>query len=276
MPEPHSGAADLRQSQMVADYESGAEPLTRQCIGTAVVMVGGIHPGMAVLDVAAGTGALSVAAAEAGARVLATDISSAMLARLSERLKPHPECAVRVMDVRAIDLEEGAFDVTFSLFGALNLPDWHQGLRDLARVTRLGGHCCVSTWRDPRAVGAVPFLLDAWSATFPDVHVFPPEGLDVPRSPEVLRSGMTAAGFGNVDVREVEVTWTSPSVETFLAERNQLYGFLPAYAALDPHDRDRLVPALRDAALAASRDRPLATAATALVAAGQRPAGDAA
>ncbi len=49
-------------------------------------MVGGILHGTKVLDVAAGTGSLRLLAAEAGAQVVATDLSPGMVARLSERL----------------------------------------------------------------------------------------------------------------------------------------------------------------------------------------------
>jgi SAM-dependent methyltransferase len=256
---------------MVADYEAAAEPLTRQCLPTAFAMIGDLSDDLKVLDVAAGPGGLSLAAAEAGAHVLATDMSPAMVARLAERLQPYPRCTAQVMDGQALDLPDGTFDATFSLFGVVNFPDWRQGLRELARVTRTDGHCCVSTWQDPRTVGAVPFLLEALRTTSSDTQLLPStDDSGLPRSSDALREEMTAAGIGNVEVREVEVIWTSPTIDTMLAQQDQLFGFMPAYAALSPSDRDQLGPALRGAARIFTQEDSLRTTTTALVAAGRR------
>lgn len=263
---------EAMQSGMVEFYEATAEPLTRQCVSTAFAMVGGITSGTSVLDVAAGPGGLSVAAAQIGARVLATDLSPAMVARLSQRLGPYSNCTAQVMDGQALEVHDGTFDAVFSMFGVVNLPDWRQGLRELARATRTGGHGCISTWRDPRTVGPVPVLVEALRTTFPDIALFPPdeEGVTLLRSPAVLLAEMGAVGFEDVEVREVEVIWTSPSLEGFVADRDRLYGFMPGYAALTPGDRDRLAPALRRAAQNSGPDGSVRVASTALVAAGRR------
>jgi SAM-dependent methyltransferase len=263
---------EAMQSGMVEFYEATAEPLTRQCVSTAFAMVGGVRSGTSVLDVAAGPGGLSVAAAEAGARVRATDLSPAMVARLSQRLGPYANCTAQVMDGQALDVQDGAFDAVFSMFGVVNLPDWRQGLRELARATRAGGHGCISTWTDPRGVGPVPILVEALRTTFPEVALFPPdgEGVTLLRSPAVLQTAMGAVGFEDVEVREVEVIWTGPSLEAFVADRDRLYGFMPGYAALTPADRDRLAPALRRAAQNRGPDGSVRVVSTALVAAGRR------
>jgi SAM-dependent methyltransferase len=203
---------------------------------------------------------------------VATDLSPAMVARLSERLDPYPNCIAQVMDGHALDVEDGVFDAVFSMFGVVNLPDWRQGLHELARATRQGGHACISTWQDPRTVGPVPLLVEALRTTFPDVALFPPdsEGVTLLRSPDVLQAEMRAVGFGDVEVREVGVIWTSPSLDAVIADRDRLYGFMPGYAALTPTDRDRLVPALRRAAEDYCVEGSVRIAATALVAAGRR------
>jgi SAM-dependent methyltransferase len=256
--------------KMARDYEAVAEPLTLQYIATAFALVGGVGPGTRVLDVAAGTGGLSVSAAEAGAQVLATDKSVAMVARLSERLEPYPNCVARVMDGQALESADGAFDATFSMFGVVNFPDWRLGLRELARVTRRGGHGCVSAWCDPRAAGPVGFLFEALRATFPDVDLPPPsEGVTLLGSPDSLREEMTAAGFKDVEVLTVDAIWTSPSVDAFLTERDQLYGIMPMYATLPQAYRDRLLPALRRAAEGTGADGAVQVKAGGLIAAGR-------
>jgi ubiquinone/menaquinone biosynthesis C-methylase UbiE len=262
-----TGSADT-----TAKYEAGAEPLTLQCIPAAFAMVRGIGPGMRVLDVAAGPGGLSLAAARAGAQVLAADLTPAMVTRCAERLKPYANCAARVMDAQALQVENGAFDATFSMFGVVNLPDWRLGFRELARVTRAGGHGCVGTWRDPRTVGPVPYLVEAWRTTFDDESIFnPSEGVGLISSPETFRAEMTAAGFEDVEVRAIDVIWTSPSRDAFLLDPDRHYGFMPPYAALTRVQRDRLAEGLRRAVVGPDVDGIIRVVATALIAAGRRP-----
>lgn len=95
---------------------------------------------MSVVDIASGPGGLSASAAEAGAQVLATDISEAMVERVAQRLQPYPNCTVRVMDAQQPPLQDGFFYAAFSLFGVVNVPDWRGALRELARVTRTDGY----------------------------------------------------------------------------------------------------------------------------------------
>src|SRR5436190_21756884 len=206
--------ATISEGVQAAQYEAAAEPLTRQCIPPAFAMVGGIRSGMSVVDIASGPGGLSVSAAEAGAQVLATDISEAMVERAAQRLQPYPNCSARVMDAQELPLEDGSFDVAFSLFGVVNVPEWRHALRELARVTRSGGHGCIGTWRDPYTVGPLGFLAEALRTTFPDAPALPrPEGVTTLRSPELLRAEMAAAGLRDVNIRMVDVVWSAPSVD---------------------------------------------------------------
>jgi ubiquinone/menaquinone biosynthesis C-methylase UbiE len=263
--------AAVIEGVQATQYEVVAEPMTRQCISSAFEMVGGIGPGMSLVDIASGPGGLSVAAAEAGAQVLATDLSGAMVERAAQRLQPYPNCTARVMDAQQLPLQDGSFDAAFSLFGVVNVPDWRRGLRELARVIRTDGYGCISTWCDPSTVGPLGFLAEALRMTFPDAPALPrPEGVTALRSPDAFRAEMAAAGFDNVDIRSVEVVWSTPSVEAFLDQCGPLYERMPPYAELSQADRDRLVPALRSVAEMACTEDGLRVVTTALVGAGQR------
>lgn len=100
---------------------------------------------MRVLDVAAGSGALSIPAAQRGARVLATDISPPMVERLLVRARTAGllDLEARVMDGYALDLEDDTFDLTASQNGVSVFPDFARGLAEMVRVTRPGGQVMI-------------------------------------------------------------------------------------------------------------------------------------
>jgi ubiquinone/menaquinone biosynthesis C-methylase UbiE len=122
-------------------YEKTAHPNTARYVDAALAHVP-LTPGSCVLDVAAGTGALALAAAAAGANVLATDFSPGMVARIAAKALPNVEA--RVMDGQALELPDASFDAVFSMFGVFMFPDWRKGLAEMARVTRPDGYGIVA------------------------------------------------------------------------------------------------------------------------------------
>jgi ubiquinone/menaquinone biosynthesis C-methylase UbiE len=98
-----------------------------------------LRAGMRFLDVAAGSGALSIPAARLGAQVLATDLSQVMLEHLNARAR-NEELSIetRVMDGHALELKDNTFDIAGSQFGVMLFPDMPRGIREMARVTKPG------------------------------------------------------------------------------------------------------------------------------------------
>jgi len=139
------------------------------------------------------------------------------------------------------------------------------------RVIRPGGYGCVSSWRDPRTVASVAILVEAMAEIFPDRETIPiPEGVRTAADPAALQQEMSTAGFADVTVRAVPVTWECSSVETFVDGVDQSYGFMPVYLGLSAEDRGRLVPALaRAAERRAGSDGVVRTLTTAHLAAGR-------
>ena len=114
----------------------GEEPIAQAGLSHA-----GLEAGDRFLDVAAGSGGLSLPAARRGAQVLATDWSPAMIERFRARVREEglSNAESRVMDVHALDIEDDTFDVTGSQFGVMLVPNQPLALREMVRVTRPGG-----------------------------------------------------------------------------------------------------------------------------------------
>ena len=108
--------------------------------GPELVAACGIGPGQRVLDVAAGTGNVAIRAAEAGAEVVASDLTPENFeAGRREARSRGVELEWVEADAEALPFADGAFDVVTSSVGAIFAPD-HQAVADeLLRVCRPGG-----------------------------------------------------------------------------------------------------------------------------------------
>jgi SAM-dependent methyltransferase len=135
-------------SRGAAGYEEAFAPFTAVYAEEALAL-SGVGPGHHVLDVAAGSGALSLRAARLGAEVLATDFAQGMVDLVATRLaeEGHDSCSAAVMDGQNLEIDEGSFDHAFSMFGVIFFPDIDAGIRELARAVRPGGTICIATWR---------------------------------------------------------------------------------------------------------------------------------
>jgi SAM-dependent methyltransferase len=104
-----------------------------------------IGPGSRVLDVAAGAGEQTVAAARrvgAAGHVLATDLSAGILefAAALAKQQGHTQVATQVLDGEALDtLPEGSFDAVVSRVGMIYFPDQKKALAGMRHAVRDGG-----------------------------------------------------------------------------------------------------------------------------------------
>ena len=235
--------------QQAVDYEAFAHPLTRQFAEQALILSGGVSPGEQVLDIAAGTGALTLTAAKAGAQVTGIDFSKGMVALLNARLAEggfHSSKA-HVMDGQALDLADEAFDAAFSIFGVVLFPDWRAGLAELGRVVRPGGRGCIAVWTQAAGAGPALAMDAAYRASFPDrPPPNPAPGLLVLKSPDALISEMSRVGFTNVDVHPVTGVWQADSPARALEQVECFFSRFPAYAELSARERGQMREALGD------------------------------
>lgn len=173
----------------------------------------GLEPEMRVLDVAAGSGALSIPAARRGAQVVATDIAPAMIERLNERAREEGLANLegRVMDGQALDLADDTFDIAASQFGVMLFPDLARGLSEMVRVTRPGGRVLLITMGPPSQVEFLGFFVSAVKAVVPEFTGLP---MDPPPLPfQVSDAGTLATKLADAGLRDVRVETANHRLE---------------------------------------------------------------
>jgi len=176
-----------------------------------------IQPGERVLDVACGTGLVTLPVARQvgpAGRVTGVDLSDKMVAEASRLAGEAGLSNVTLarMDAEALDLPDGGFDVAISALGILYCPDPLQALREMHRVLEPGGRVAIAVWGDRRRCG--------WAAIFPIVEsrvesevcpLFFQLGTG-----DGLRITMEMAGFQDVEVDRISTVLEYPSAETAL------------------------------------------------------------
>jgi pimeloyl-ACP methyl ester carboxylesterase/16S rRNA G966 N2-methylase RsmD len=196
-------AAERPWDGIAAGYAAHVTP-THGSLAAEGLDRAGLRPGMRMLDVAAGSGSLALAAARGGARVLATDASPAMLALLHERARREGlEVETRVMDGQALELPDAGFDLVGSQFGVMLFPDMPRGLREMARVAKPGGRVLVHAFGDPQRIEFLGFFRQAVRAVRPQFDgppTDPPPYEFQLADPQRLKTELAAAGLNDVQV----------------------------------------------------------------------------
>jgi SAM-dependent methyltransferase len=152
----------------LGDYDRVARDLLRP-FGPELVAACAIRPGARVLDVAAGTGNVAIAAAEAGADVVACDLTPELLA-VGRRSAAERGLELEWVeaDAERLPFGDGAFDVVTSAVGVMFAADHTAAARELLRVCRPGGRIGLINW-PPGSWSAEFFaVLAAHAASPPD------------------------------------------------------------------------------------------------------------
>jgi ubiquinone/menaquinone biosynthesis C-methylase UbiE len=183
----------------------------------AGLRLAGLKSGQRFLDVAAGPGGLSLPAARLGAKVLATDWSPAMIERFEARIRDEglSNAEGRVMDAHDLKIEDDTFDVTGSQFGVVLVQNLPLALREMVRVTKLGGRVLLITYGSSDEFETLQLFIAALQAVVPDFEGLPddPPPLDFQvADPEVMRQRLTDAGLRAVLVDTTHEERESSSV----------------------------------------------------------------
>ena len=143
-------------------------------VGELVVTRAGIQPGVAVLDVACGTGNAARAAAREGARVTGLDLTPKLLeAGRAKATTEGLEIEWREGDAETLPFEDGRFDRVLSTFGHMFAPRHQRTADEMVRVCRQGGAIVTATWTPEGTVGEIFKVSASYMPPLPD-YALPP------------------------------------------------------------------------------------------------------
>src|SRR6218665_2744200 len=112
---------------------------TLQIVGELLAEAVDLRTDERVLDVAAGNGNATLAAARRGAKVTSTDYVPGLLERGSERARAERlDVKFQVADVEELPFDDASFDAVLSSFGVMFAPDHARSAAEMARVCRPG------------------------------------------------------------------------------------------------------------------------------------------
>lgn len=133
---------------------------TLQIVGENLCEAVNLRAGERVLDVAAGNGNATLAAARHFAEVTSTDYVPALLERGRARAEAEGlQVTFREADAEALPFADSTFDVVLSTFGVMFTPDQARAAREMLRVCRPGGRIGLANWTPGSLIGELFKLL---------------------------------------------------------------------------------------------------------------------
>ena len=143
---------------------------TLQIVGEQLCEALDVRAGARVLDVAAGNGNATLAAARRGCDVTSTDYVPALLEAGRARAQAEGHAIqFQQADAEALPFPEASFDVVMSTFGVMFTPDQPKAARELARVCKPGGRIGLANWTPDGFIGQLFKLIGKYVPPAPGV-----------------------------------------------------------------------------------------------------------
>src|SRR3954471_11652750 len=166
-------AVKTRQQAAWASGDYAVIGTTLQIVGESLAEACDLRTDERVLDVAAGNGNATLAAARRGCRVTSTDYVASLLDRGAERAAAERlEVTFQQADVEALPFADASFDAVVSTFGVMFAPDHAKSAAEMARVCRPGGRIGLANWTPEGFIGQLFKTLGK--------HMPPPAGVQSP------------------------------------------------------------------------------------------------
>jgi len=172
-PAPDFTTIKQRQQAIWASGDYATIGTTLQIVGETLAEAADVRAGQSVLDVAAGNGNASLAAARRYAVVTSTDYVRALLDKGRARAEAeHLNMQFQLADAEALPFANASFDVVLSTFGVMFTPDHRRSAGEMLRVLRPGGRIALANWTPAGFIGRLFKVIGA--------HIAPPAGVQSP------------------------------------------------------------------------------------------------
>jgi len=166
-------AVKMRQRGAWSAGDYAVVGTTLQIVGEQLCEALDLRSGQKVLDVAAGNGNASLAAARRWCEVTSTDYVPALLERAHERAAAERlAIGFQEADAEALPFADGAFDAVVSTFGVMFTADHERAAAEMVRVIRSGGRIGLANWTPQGFIGQLFKTIGR--------HVPPPAGVKPP------------------------------------------------------------------------------------------------
>jgi ubiquinone/menaquinone biosynthesis C-methylase UbiE len=234
--QPDLGAVKAKQQGTWSSGDYAVVGTTLQIVGEELCEAMDLRSGQKVLDVAAGNGNASLAAARRWCDVVATDYVPVLLERARERAAAERlDMQFQQADAEALPFQDASFDAVVSTFGVMFTPDQDRAAAELIRVCRSGGKIGMANWTPNGFIGQVFKTIGS--------HLPPPAGVKSPAlwgtRQRITEMFGARAAWIEAESRNFVFRYRSPAhwLEVF----RTFYGpTLKAFGALDAASQSKL------------------------------------
>jgi ubiquinone/menaquinone biosynthesis C-methylase UbiE len=234
--QPDLGALKARQQGAWSSGDYAVVGTTLQIVGEQLCEALDLRSGQKVLDVAAGNGNATLAAARRWCDVVSTDYVPSLLARGQSRAAAEGlSVKFEEADAEALSFADAGFDAVVSTFGVMFTPDQDKAASELLRVCKRGGKIGLANWTPDGFIGQVFKTLGK--------YLPPPAGAKSPAlwGTEARISEMFGPAAASINTERRHFAFRYRSPDHFLDVFKNYYGpMLKAFAALDPTNQQGL------------------------------------
>ena len=234
--QPDLGALKARQQGAWSSGDYAVVGTTLQIVGEQLCEALDLRSGQKVLDVAAGNGNATLAAARRWCDVVSTDYVPSLLARGQSRAAAEGlSVKFEEADAEALSFADASFDAVVSTFGVMFTPDQDKAASELLRVCKRGGKIGLANWTPEGFIGQLFKTLGK--------YLPPPAGAKSPAlwGTEARISEMFGPAAASINTERRHFVFRYRSPEHFLDVFKNYYGpMLKAFAALDPTNQQGL------------------------------------
>jgi len=249
---PEQFKAQQRQmwDNVAAGWQAWWETFERgaQKVSDRLVELAEIKPGDTVLDIATGIGEPAITAAKRvkpNGKVVATDISPQMITIAKTRAKSLGLDSImefRESDAEKLDFPKSTFNAVLSRWGLMFLPNLPVALTTIRQLLIPNGRLSAAVWAPP---SKVPLLDLAFSAVRKQINApAPPPGTPGPfalANAEALKQSFSQAGFKDIQVQTLQITFGFDSPETYTRFQQQITAPIQVMLANQTEERKKQV-----------------------------------